>query len=201
MSSFRKRVAPDFTKDFLAQYDLEDDEDGVEPEIEEEVEPVVGEEKAAEEDDVQGVSRKRPKMTAELVAGKLDAFLGPKFRSLHEIKTPEQWVSKLLRLYEEWADSVFPSVGLEQFLKRLEKMSGTTTIKNAMFELCRKRARMQELEEEDNNNAAAEMMAVAEADFPELAELQDVPKENEAAPQISRAEPESDDELVLLFDE
>ncbi len=204
MSSFRKRVAPDFSKNVLEQYsDLEEDEDDLEPQIEEEVEAVTAPEGAdavADDDDgVKGVSRKRPKMTPDLVASKLDTFLGPKFRALSEVKSSELWVSKLLRLYEEWADSVFPSVGLEQFLKRLEKMSSSVVIKDGLFNLARKRARMDDIEAEDAENAAAAAAAAvlpaADAAFPEL--------EDSVVQQAQPAVPadEEEDDLVLIYDE
>lgn len=200
--AYRRKAPVDFGRDVLAQYeDLADlDGDDAEPEIVEEEEVGAVQAEGANEEEVVGVSRKRPKMTPDVVVAKLDAFLGPKFRGLSEIKSPEQWLAKLLRLYEEWSDSVFPGVAFEQFLKRLEKMSSAVVVKNGLWDLCRKRSRMDEQEEEQLDDAAAAAAGAVVPEFPELEERAPEPPAQQQQVAASAREEESD-ELVLIFDE
>lgn len=90
----------------------------------------------------------RPKLTPEVVINKLDALTGPSFRALCTIDDPALWLQRLMRLYQGWADSVFPQLPFEVFLKRLENMSSLAAIKHATFELMRKRRREEDEEEE-----------------------------------------------------
>jgi hypothetical protein len=214
MSAFRKKQAPDFDRNFLAQYedlDFDNDED-VEAVVEEEEEQgvnVAGEDEN-KDDGVTGVSRKRPKMTASVVVDKLDVFLGPKFRSLSEIKDPEQWLSKLMRLYENWADSVAP-VSMEVFFKRLEKWSSQPIVKNALYDLQCKRARMADAEDDEAEREEKDIEA--QPQFPELEEYDLVESTNNRNDNnnninnnnntINDVENnvEDSDELVLIFDQ
>ena len=121
----------------------------------------IGEE---EEEAAVAAVHKRPRLTAQLVADKLEPLMGPPFRALSQIHSPGQWAAKLLKLYEAWADTVFPSIPFDTFLKRLEKMSSQQLMKDALWALARKRATMEEMEAlaaEEEEIAAASSAAPA----------------------------------------
>ena len=209
MSAYRRKDAADFSRNVLEQYGLLD-EDEEEDEVqaagneEDEAQVVDGkpEEGAEEEQEVDAVTRKRPRLTPELLVSKFDAFLGPTFRGLSETKSPGLWCAKLVRLYESWADGVFPQLALEVFLKRCEKQSSSVQIKNALFELGRKRARMEEAEEEAREAAAPEPAQQEEPGQPIPEELEvaaDVAPVQNSVPAKDKEELE-EDELILIFE-
>ncbi len=203
--AYRKKEAADFSKNVLAQYGLLDDEDDdeVDAAVAEDEEQKKGDGEGGEdalEDEVAAVTRKRPRLTPELLISKFDAFLGPTFRGLSDVQQPGHWCAKLVRLYESWADSVFPQLSLEVFLKRCEKQSSNLAIKNALFELSRKRARIEEAEEEAREGAPEtgmpEMQLEAEMGGKEAEKVQ---QDEQPVPAELQQEDE-DDELVLIFD-
>ncbi len=217
--AYRRKDATDFSRNVLEQYGLledDEDEDEVEAAGNDEEEAAVAAAAAAKpdeekEDEVDAVKAKRPRLTAELLASHFDAFLGPTFRGLSETKSPGLWCAKLVRLYESWADSVFPQLALEVFLKRAEKVSSSVVVKNALFELSRKRARIEEAEEEAREDGAPP----PPPELPREAgqEEQPVPEEFEAAAAAQQErstaaaalpakdkEEEEEDELILIFE-
>jgi hypothetical protein len=211
MSSYRRKEAADFRKNVLEQYGLlDDDEDDDEVDANNDEEEAVAAaaggkaEEEKEEDEVDAVKAKRPRLTPELLASRFDAFLGPPFRGLSETKSAGLWCAKLVRLYESWADSVFPQLALEVFLKRAEKASSSVVVKNALFELSRKRARIEEAEEDAKAEglppppppppASLEAVDLGEQPIPDEFEAQ-------AAPAVpAKDKEEEDDELILIFD-
>ena len=149
------------------------------------------------EDEVAAVSSKRPRLTAALVEEKLDVLMGPQFRALSEIKSPGQWVAKLMKLYESWADTVFPQVEFDTFLKRLEKMSSQQPMKDALWTLARTRAKIeaQEAIEREEQEMAGLIDPQVEEDEEEVA----------TAPIIATTDnnvnvDNDSDELILVWD-
>jgi hypothetical protein len=68
--------------------------------------------------EVEGVKKSsRPKLTPALVVPKLEYLTGPSFRALCTVDDPTEWVTRLMKLYEGWANLVFPQLPFDVFLK------------------------------------------------------------------------------------
>ena len=140
----------------LEQYDFDADDLSDEVEFagerdEEEEQPaavVVG-------DEVEAVKKKRRVLTPDLVISEFGAFSSPAFVSLSEANedgkfklTPHQWLSRLMKLYENWA-SAFPTKSFDEFLKRCETFSSQEVMKRALIDLQRRKEDYPEEEEDD----------------------------------------------------
>lgn len=142
-----------------------------------------------EEDEVAAVKSKRARLTPDVVIGKFELLLGAQFRGLSQQTQPEAWAAKLVKLYESWADAVFPQIPFDTFLRRLEAMSSRDQMKEALWHLSVKRAKIEEQEAIQQEEAEIE------------AARQGQPINHANTNNSNAQDEEEEDDLVLVFSE